>query len=375
MAIGSSNLSLKTTLKAEYDVDTSGSTSLSELYRNGTTVPSYIGTTAINSSVPESGEISFSDFIGGSVAGSLSLSSTITSGAPMYWAANGTKGNNWPWNYGIWPGNAYNTYRVDFRGTVGGTNPSQNMVAGRDYAFIGNTGAAQTGSRTMWYGTGVSSRGGNGGQGPQGGVGASTQGPQGSTGASTQGPGGSTGDSNQGPGGSTGDKGPKGIKGYTAPDGPKGNRGASGADGPKGNRGATGADGAKGYIGIKGYRGAKGVTGNSPQGPRGGQGASPQGPGGDKGPKVQGYRGNQGDRGPNGSTGPVGANNTGPGGSTGDPGTKGVKGYKGGGIPFYILLDPDGNIARYNDITPSFNLTEVLDSLLITYKTKIASLE
>ncbi len=51
------------------------------------------------------------------------------------------------------------------------------------------------------------------------------------------------------------------------------------------------------------------------------------------------------------------------------------KGYKGGGIPFYILLDPDGNIARYNDITPSFNLTEVLDSLLITYKTKTASLE
>ena len=165
MAIGSSNLSLKTTLKAEYDVDTSGSTSLSELYRNGTTVASYIGTTAINSSVPESGEISFSDFIGGSVAGSLSLSSTITSGAPMYWGANGTKGNNWPWNYGIWPGNAYSTYRVDFRGTVGGTNPSQNMVAGRDYAFIGNTGAAQTGSRTMWYGTGVSSRGGNSGQG------------------------------------------------------------------------------------------------------------------------------------------------------------------------------------------------------------------
>ena len=165
MTIGSSNISLVGTIRDEYDVDTSGSTSLSELYRNGTTVPSYIGTTAINSSVPESGEISFSDFIGGSVAGSLSLSSTITSGAPMYWGANGTKGNNWPWNYGIWPGNAYNTYRVEFRGTVGGTNPSQNMVAGRDYAFIGNTGAAQTGSRTMWYGTGVSSRGGNSGQG------------------------------------------------------------------------------------------------------------------------------------------------------------------------------------------------------------------
>lgn len=38
--------------------------------------------------------------------------------------------------------------------------------------------------------------------------------------------------------------------------------------------------------------------------------------------------------------------------------------YKGGGIPFYILIDPDGNIARYNDIRPSFNFTSVLDSLL-----------
>jgi hypothetical protein len=40
------------------------------------------------------------------------------------------------------------------------------------------------------------------------------------------------------------------------------------------------------------------------------------------------------------------------------------KAYKGGGIPFYILVDPNGNIARYNDIRPSFNFTEVLDSLL-----------
>lgn len=51
------------------------------------------------------------------------------------------------------------------------------------------------------------------------------------------------------------------------------------------------------------------------------------------------------------------------------------KGYKGGGIPFYILVDPDGNISRYNDITPSFNLTEVLDSLLLSYKSKTSSLE
>lgn len=43
------------------------------------------------------------------------------------------------------------------------------------------------------------------------------------------------------------------------------------------------------------------------------------------------------------------------------------KAYKGGGIPFYILVDPDGNIARYNDIRPSFNFTEVLDSLINQY--------
>ncbi len=40
------------------------------------------------------------------------------------------------------------------------------------------------------------------------------------------------------------------------------------------------------------------------------------------------------------------------------------KAYKGGGIPFYVLIDPDGNIIRYNDIRASFNLEEVLDSLI-----------
>ncbi len=43
------------------------------------------------------------------------------------------------------------------------------------------------------------------------------------------------------------------------------------------------------------------------------------------------------------------------------------KAYKGGGIPFYILVDPEGKIVRYNDIRPSFNFTEVLDSLLVQY--------
>jgi thiol-disulfide isomerase/thioredoxin len=38
--------------------------------------------------------------------------------------------------------------------------------------------------------------------------------------------------------------------------------------------------------------------------------------------------------------------------------------YRGGGIPFYILVGPDGNIIRYNDIRPSFNLPQVLDSLI-----------
>lgn len=44
------------------------------------------------------------------------------------------------------------------------------------------------------------------------------------------------------------------------------------------------------------------------------------------------------------------------------------KAYKGGGIPFYILIDPSGNIVRYNDMRPSFNFTEVLDSLLLHHQ-------
>lgn len=50
------------------------------------------------------------------------------------------------------------------------------------------------------------------------------------------------------------------------------------------------------------------------------------------------------------------------------------KGYKGGGIPFYILVDPDGKIARYNDMRPSFNFTIVLDSLLADYQTRNSGL-
>lgn len=38
--------------------------------------------------------------------------------------------------------------------------------------------------------------------------------------------------------------------------------------------------------------------------------------------------------------------------------------YRGGGIPFYILVGPKGKIVRYNDIRPSFNLPQVLDSLI-----------
>jgi len=37
--------------------------------------------------------------------------------------------------------------------------------------------------------------------------------------------------------------------------------------------------------------------------------------------------------------------------------------YSGGGIPFYILVGPEGKIMRYNDIRASFNLESVLDSL------------
>lgn len=40
------------------------------------------------------------------------------------------------------------------------------------------------------------------------------------------------------------------------------------------------------------------------------------------------------------------------------------KAYKGGGIPFYVLLDRNGNIVRYNDIRPSSNLRRVLDEVL-----------
>lgn len=34
--------------------------------------------------------------------------------------------------------------------------------------------------------------------------------------------------------------------------------------------------------------------------------------------------------------------------------------YQAGGIPFYILIGPDGTILRYNDVRPSFNLDSVL---------------
>jgi len=40
------------------------------------------------------------------------------------------------------------------------------------------------------------------------------------------------------------------------------------------------------------------------------------------------------------------------------------KAYRGGGIPFYILVGPDGNIQRYNDVRPSFNLPQLLDSVI-----------
>ncbi len=42
--------------------------------------------------------------------------------------------------------------------------------------------------------------------------------------------------------------------------------------------------------------------------------------------------------------------------------------YRGGGIPFYILVNRKGNIERYNDIRPSFNLDQVLDSLITQEK-------
>jgi len=164
MAIGSSNLSLQATIRNEYDVDTTSAISISQLYRKGEIVPDYIGTTQINTNVPESGTISFSQFNGGSVAGSFTASSTLNDIAPMYWAANGLKGNIFPTNYGIFPKAPYSDGRTSFRGSVDGTT-GPTMIAGRDYAVLGNTGAAQTGSRVMWYGGSVSSRGGNSGQG------------------------------------------------------------------------------------------------------------------------------------------------------------------------------------------------------------------
>ena len=40
------------------------------------------------------------------------------------------------------------------------------------------------------------------------------------------------------------------------------------------------------------------------------------------------------------------------------------KAYRGGGIPFYILVNPHGEIERYNDIRPTFNLEEVLETVI-----------
>ena len=45
---------------------------------------------------------------------------------------------------------------------------------------------------------------------------------------------------------------------------------------------------------------------------------------------------------------------------------KTFKAYRGGGIPFYILVGPEGKIVRYNDVRPSFNLPNLLDSLITT---------
>lgn len=43
---------------------------------------------------------------------------------------------------------------------------------------------------------------------------------------------------------------------------------------------------------------------------------------------------------------------------------KTFRAYRGGGIPFYMLIGPEGTILRYNDIRPSFNLPKILDSLI-----------
>jgi hypothetical protein len=37
--------------------------------------------------------------------------------------------------------------------------------------------------------------------------------------------------------------------------------------------------------------------------------------------------------------------------------------FRGGGIPFYVLIDAEGRIVRYNDVRPSFNLEETLDEI------------
>jgi thiol-disulfide isomerase/thioredoxin len=38
--------------------------------------------------------------------------------------------------------------------------------------------------------------------------------------------------------------------------------------------------------------------------------------------------------------------------------------YQAGGIPFYILVGPQGKIIRYNDVRPSYTLPQVIDSLI-----------
>lgn len=40
--------------------------------------------------------------------------------------------------------------------------------------------------------------------------------------------------------------------------------------------------------------------------------------------------------------------------------------YRAGGIPFYVLIDRNGDIVRLNDIRPSFNFTEVFEDILFS---------
>lgn len=175
MPIGSSNISLKSTIADEFIGTTSSAVSLSSYYRNKVNsgdvyVPSRLGTSDINASIPESGAISFSDFSNTGVAGSStpSLSWTLDQ-SPMYWAGNGQKGDVWPMNYAIFPGNAYDTNRTAFRGSLTSTNPCYKMKAGANYAYITCTGAdGSFGTRYVTgLGTNVSkpSKGGNGGRG------------------------------------------------------------------------------------------------------------------------------------------------------------------------------------------------------------------